>query len=497
MQNYYSFIVQRLNGDKIRSDFRRHRSLVRKGIAGFIVFGGELEEVREYVKRLQEEAELPLIIASDLERGLGQQIRGGTLFPPAMAIASAFRTYTATVCRGAACRAHSPALRRAQQACLPDRQAAPLRKTFRAIALEAAYAGINTILAPVLDINTNPKNPIIAARAFGEDRETVSFFGCEMIKTLQRSGIAACGKHFPGHGDTETDSHISLPAINRGLQGLKRDELYPFKQAIEAGVKMIMLGHLKVPALDPSGIPVSLSKKAVSFLRKSMDYSGILITDAMNMGGIGKFSEEEASFMALSAGVDVILHPTDPGRIVFYLAGKNISFSKDRLERFRRGLIRCPSESPPDFGKNSRLAEKLAEMAITVSGSFRIKGRPFLIVLNDEDEEKGGVLSERLAAGLKGLDRRTITRKTGGRRISIPENSFVIVALFSETKAWKGGAGRWLYRRMEDLKDRADLFISFGSPYLLDAIKGPAKMLAYSDSESAQEAAAKKVLIGL
>ena len=103
----------------------------------------------------------------------------------------------------------------------------------------------------MLDINTNPKNPIISTRAFGEDAETVSFFGIEMIKALQANGIAACGKHFPGHGDTEIDSHIGLPLIKKDIQSLEKTELAPFRSAVKAGVKMIMLGHLKVPALGP------------------------------------------------------------------------------------------------------------------------------------------------------------------------------------------------------------------------------------------------------
>ena len=139
-----------------------------------------------------------------------------------------------------------------------------LRASLRAIATEAQYAGINTIFGPVLDINTNPRNPIISVRAFGEDPETVSFFGCEMTRAFQACGIAACGKHFPGHGDTEVDSHIKLPVVDKGLKRLKKYELLPFQRAIEENVKMIMLGHLNVPALDSSGTPVSISKKAVS-----------------------------------------------------------------------------------------------------------------------------------------------------------------------------------------------------------------------------------------
>jgi beta-N-acetylhexosaminidase len=248
MLNYYSSIIPRLNGGEIISRSSYYLSLVRKGVAGFIVFGGELNAVRKGVQRLQDEARLPLIIASDLEQGLGQQVTGGTLFPPAMAVAAAVK--------------HVAVLKS------PKAAEVLLRRTYRAFAEEALYAGINTILAPVLDINTNPRNPIISIRAFGENAETVSFFGSRMIKTLQRNGIAACGKHFPGHGDTEIDSHIRLPRIDKNIARLKRVELRPFGEAIRSGVRMLMLGHLKVPAVDPSGIPMSISCEAVRRLRK-------------------------------------------------------------------------------------------------------------------------------------------------------------------------------------------------------------------------------------
>ncbi len=473
MQNYYHFIVPRLDGEKIRSDFGRYLSLVKKGVAGFIVFGGELGEVRRCIKGLQEEAPLPLIIASDLERGLGQQLRGGTLFPPAMALAN--------VC-GAA-----------RPAGLQARRSGLIGKAFASVADEARYAGINAVLAPVLDINTNPKNPIIATRSFGEDADTVSFLGCEMIKILQRRGIAACGKHFPGHGDTEIDSHIGLPAIRRSMRSLAGKELRPFQSAADARVKMIMLGHLNVPALDPSGTPVSLSEKAVAYLRKKMKYDGILITDAMNMGGIGKYGEEDASVMALRAGVDIILHPSDPGSVVRRLEKTGEVFDERRLIRFRKGLLRSPVELEPDFKEHGKLSAVLASRAIRLTGDFRLTERPLLVLLNDEAEAKGEVFAARMKKTIPGLRTKTLHRDSRGGKITIPENAFVIAAVFSDTKAWKGGASDWLYRRMKDLEGSAGLFISFGSPYLLDSVCCGARIFAYWDADEAQEAVADLV----
>ncbi|HYA32189.1 MAG TPA: glycoside hydrolase family 3 N-terminal domain-containing protein, partial [Thermodesulfovibrionales bacterium] len=212
--NPYSRLIPRLNGTEIEERFGYYLSLVKKGIAGFIVFAGELETVRSKLAELQDASEHPLIIACDLEQGLGQQIESGTLFPPAMAIASALKGVD---------RQHAKAL---------------LNQVYTAFAEESLYAGINTILAPVLDINTNPDNPIIATRAFGEDPDSVSFFGCEMVSVLHRNGIIACGKHFPGHGDTEIDSHISLPVIRKKISDLENVELVPFRKAISEGLSM-------------------------------------------------------------------------------------------------------------------------------------------------------------------------------------------------------------------------------------------------------------------
>jgi beta-glucosidase-like glycosyl hydrolase len=473
MRNYYEVIVPRLNGADIRDDFKRCLSLVRKGIAGFIIFGGALGQVRRYVKRLQEEAPLPLIIASDLERGLGQQLKGATIFPPAMAIASAF---SKTNFQGNG---------------LKHRELS--RKSFSSVAAEAAYAGINTIFAPVLDINTNPKNPIIAARSFGEDVKTVSYFGSEMIREVQAAGIAACGKHFPGHGDTEVDSHVMLPSVNRSLRSLAAKELKPFQRAIDEGVRMIMLGHLSVPAIDPSGVPVSLSEKAVAYLRRKMGFGGIVITDAMNMGGIGKYSEEEAARMALDAGVDIILHPSDPDRIVRHLEKGKTAFDDIRLAGFRKSLLPAPVKLCPDFDENRKLSRQMTELSIRMTGTLRTTGRPVLVMLDDEEEEKGRVFARAVRRKIPCLQIVKLRRDSAQMKIMLPAGASALVAVFSETKAWKGGASNWLFRVMKDLERSADLFISFGSPYLLDSVKGGAKIFAYCDSDDAQESVADLV----
>ncbi|MBI4690842.1 MAG: hypothetical protein HY754_11360 [Nitrospirae bacterium] len=470
-------MIPRLNGKEIEKNFDYYLRLVKKGIAGFIVFGGGLDTVRLGIRELQKESKKPLIIASDLEQGLGQQIEGGTIFPPAMAIASAIKS----------CQPSAISYQEAVGAGL----ALPLlRKTYKAIAAEAKYAGINTIFAPVLDINTNPKNPIISTRAFGEDRETVSFFGCEMIKVLQSMGITACGKHFPGHGDTKIDSHLSIPSIKKNLRSLKETELVPFRDAIKQGVKMIMLGHLKVPALDSLGIPVSLSEKTVRYLRDEMRFKGILITDALNMGAIGKYLEEKASLMALRAGVDLLLHPTNPDGVAAYLE-KKLSAIGYRLSGNKLFSKKLKTPAAPDFERHKRLSEELARKAIRVSGQIKEMKRPILIVLNDDNEDKGRSLISKLRVRYHNL--RYFSFKAG-EEINLSEigSAETIAAVFSGIKAWKGGPGPWLIKCLKELENRAEIFISFGSPYLLDNIgEDKTKIYAYWDSDIAQKAAAE------
>jgi hypothetical protein len=225
-----------------------------------------------------------------------------------------------------------------------------------------------------------------------------------------------------------------------------------------------------------------------------MNYGGIVITDAMNMGGIGKYSEEKASFMALDAGADVILHPTDAERVVSYMEMKKNVFDAGRLENFRGSLLRFPAGSSPDFDKNRKLSETLTGKAIRSDGRFSLKKPPLLVILNDEDDKRGTALIRSLKKGVRSLRLLTINRDSKRKIFPVSEDASLIVAVFSETKGWKGGTGNWLYQALSRLEKKAELFISFGSPYLLDGIEGSAKISAYWDSASAQEAVARLIL---
>jgi len=186
--------------------------------------------------------------------------------------------------------------------------AAVVRRNARAIGTELSAVGVNWVLAPVLDVNNNPANAVIGDRSYGADPELVARLGVAAIKGLQdEAGILACGKHFPGHGDTETDSHHALPVIKHDRAHLDSVELVPFRAAIDAGVGSIMSSHILFPDLDPD-YPATLSPRILTgLLRQELGYDGLIVTDCLEMKGIGSLSPAQAAVRAAVAGADILL----------------------------------------------------------------------------------------------------------------------------------------------------------------------------------------------
>ena len=179
----------------------------------------------------------------------------------------------------------------------------------RETARELRYMGINMDLAPVLDVNNNPQNPVIGVRSYGEDSKQVAMFGVKMIQGLQASGVIACGKHFPGHGDTAVDSHLALPEISHPMTRLKTVELPPFMKAIEAGIDVIMTAHVVFSSIEPKHIPATLSKTVLTdFLRGELSYTGVVTTDCLEMNAISEtIGVPEGAVQALLAGADLLM----------------------------------------------------------------------------------------------------------------------------------------------------------------------------------------------
>ncbi len=184
----------------------------------------------------------------------------------------------------------------------------------RTIGTELAELGIHVDFAPVADVNTNPDNPVIGTRAFSSDPQAAASKVAEFITAIEETGVSACAKHFPGHGDTAMDSHLGETYVEHDMERLRSVEFLPFQQAITAGTDFIMAGHIKTPNATVDGLPATLSSEMLGILRKDLNFDGIIITDAMNMGAIvDQYGSGESAVMAVQAGVDLVLMPATLG----------------------------------------------------------------------------------------------------------------------------------------------------------------------------------------
>src|SRR6202035_5109938 len=265
--------------------------------------------------QLQAKSNLPLLIGADFERGTAMRLDEGTSFPTAMALAAAGN----------------------------PKDAYTMGKI---TALEARAVGIQWIYAPDSDVNNNPDNPIINTRSFGENPQKVAEYVSAFIRGVQENGGLATAKHFPGHGDTAADSHIDLPVIRADRQRLESLELVPFRAAIAAGADSIMTGHLSMPALEPdSNAPATLSTNILTdLLRKELGYQGLVVTDAMDMGGITvRYAPGEAAVRAFAAGADALLMPPVPDAAFDALrdAVKSGRISHERLDASVRRILQA------------------------------------------------------------------------------------------------------------------------------------------------------------
>ncbi|MBD2034572.1 beta-glucosidase [Leptolyngbya sp. FACHB-321] len=258
------------------------------GVGGVIFLGGSAGELALRTQQLQAWAGIPLLMAADVEEGVGQRFSGATWFPPPMALAAVVQQF-------------------------PDRAEYYAEQLGATTAQEARALGLNWVLAPTVDVNNNPANPVINVRAFGETSAIVSQLTTAFLRGAQQHPVLTAAKHFPGHGDTAVDSHFELPVLNHSVERLTEVEIPPFKAAIAAGVDAVMSAHLQIPALDPD-FPATLSHRILTqALRQSLGFDGLIVTDALVMGAIAnRYGANEAAVLAVEAGADVLLMPLDP-----------------------------------------------------------------------------------------------------------------------------------------------------------------------------------------
>lgn len=303
---------------------------------------------------MDEDNAIPLLISTDQEGGIVQRVTSpGTVFPGNMALGAT------------------------QSEEYAFEMASILGNELKSL-------GINTDFAPSLDVNMNADNPVIGVRSISENPDLVSELGIAQIEGFQDENIIASAKHFPGHGDTETDSHSGLPVIDHDLETLEEVDLKPFRDAIDAGIDSIMTAHIEVPVLDDSGLPATLSKPILTgLLREEMGYDGLIITDSLGMAGVNEiYPPEEVPVEALKAGADVLLNPPDVDAAYNGVldAVESGEISEDRLdesvyrilaEKMDKNLFDDPYTDPEEVenvGTDAHLqaAEEMAEKSITL-----------------------------------------------------------------------------------------------------------------------------------
>ena len=269
------------------------RAVAEDRIGGVIMSLGSPIEVASKVNSLQRLALVPLLVASDLEPGLGRLV-GGTFVPTLMSAGSAtiFPSNMAIAATG---------------------DVNDAREVGRIIGREARAVGMHLAFAPTVDVNNNPANPVINTRSFGENPQRVAELAAAFVRGMQSEGVAATAKHFPGHGDTDTDSHLALPVVRSDANRLASVELVPFRASIDAGVVGIMTAHIALPAVGVDSSPATLEPRIVTeLLRDSLGFRGLAVTDALRMQAVGQgYTPERAAVLAVQAGADILLSPTD------------------------------------------------------------------------------------------------------------------------------------------------------------------------------------------
>ena len=487
-------------------DFARlRRDIVDFKVGGYHVVGTDPAGLALLINDMQRAAKIPLMITADLEGGTGYVIPFATRFPLAMAMGATGSEQLAY-------------------------------EAGKATATEARAVGINVDFYPVVDVQNNPANPIINIRSFGEDPKKVSSLATSYIKGVQEAGVMATAKHFPGHGDVSSDSHLGLPVLNKTREMLEAMEFPPFKAAIDSGVGAVMTAHIYFPALEPEkGIPATLSRNVLTgLLRDEMGFKGLLFTDALDMQGVAAhFSIEESAVRSVLAGADVVLFPIDVERTFNGLkqavdSGRlPMARLDDAVRRILRGKLtlgldkyRAASlerlSTVVGSKVNQDLAQKIADSAITLvrdeKNAVPVKLSPDqrLLHINMLDSRTGwreGPVGVKLTAELPKrfpktttvqLDDLSIRNEYEMTRRMADMVDAVVVAAFIRVAAYKGSIdlNQQQIRLLKDLSalNKPVVFVLFGSPYLLHHVPElPSYMLTYDTHPGAELAAVKAI----
>jgi beta-N-acetylhexosaminidase len=470
-------------------------------VGGIIVSVGSPLDVAAKLNRLQERSGLPLLIGSDLEGGTSIRLNGGTPLPPNMGVGATGSDSAAY-------------------------------EVGRITALEGRAVGIHLAFAPVADVNNNPDNPIINTRAFGEDPAEVGRMVAAEVRGLQDNGMLATAKHFPGHGDTGTDSHLALPVIAADWRRLDSVELVPFRAAIRAGVDVVMSAHIALPAIDRGEPrPGTVSPGVLTgILRDSLGFRGMVVTDALNMAGVADAYGAAAGVRAFVAGADLLLQPADPAAAVaaMVVAFERGDFTTERLDRsvrrvleakrslglFTRRTVPLDSVSAvvgsEAFKETARaLAARSIVMVKDVGGTIhdlrRNRPRIGLVIYGEENDRTIGQV---LAGELRAQGFSVATQRLGpasgpasydSAAALVASRGTALFAVGDRPVAGRGtiGVPAPLLALMERAATlRPTILLSLGNPYLISRVPEVGSYLIGWRSNPVTEEAAARALAG-
>jgi beta-N-acetylhexosaminidase len=462
------------------------RNLVEnEKIGGLILMQDDAAKEINLVNEFQQKSKVPLMIGMDAEWGLFQRIPTAHKFPWAMTLGA-----------------------------IQDKKL--IYEMSSQIAIDCKRMGINWDFAPVVDVNTNPNNPIIGNRSFGSEVKNVVKSATAYFEGLQDHNILAAMKHFPGHGDADTDSHLDLPVINHTLSRLNSVELAPFRELAHKGIGGVMVAHLYVPTLETKKIPASLSYEIVTkLLKEKFGYKGLIITDALNMGAVTKrYKPGEVDEMAFKAGNDILLFSDGvvEAKKLIQQAIDNGDISPDRLEesvkkilltKYYLGLTKYVPRNPENIntdlnnGTHVKLAQMLYSNALTL-----IKDKEDLLPLNCKETYYYVSLEEApYQTFLEQLNlKTTVILKNPSEISTIPANSKVIVGFHKDNstayKSFKISAeSKTILAELN--KTQKVILTVFGSPYALkdiDISKTSTVLVAYENNDDSQTAVARALL---
>lgn len=470
-------------------------------IGGVLIsIGSPLDEAAK-LNRLQERSRLPLLVASDLEGGTAIRLNGGTPFPPNMGVAATGS----------------------------DSDAYELG---RITALEGRAVGMHLAFAPVADVNNNPANPIINTRSFGEDPAAVGRLVAAEVRGIQEHGMLAGAKHFPGHGDTGTDSHITLAVSNADWGRLDSVELVPFRSAIEAGVSTIMTAHIAMPGIDGGRLRPGTVVPGIltGILRDSLGFKGLVVTDALNMGGVANVYGAEAAVRAFVAGADLLLQPADPRAAINAMAAAVArgEITPERLNRSVRRVLELkrqlglfqrrtvPLDSIASVVGRAEFQNKARDMAArsivmvkdvggTVHGLRRARPSLTLVTYGEEENRSlGNTLAGELRARGHAVTVFKLWPASGpasydSAAVAIARNGVSLFAVSDKPVALRGTLG--LPQPMMDLIDataraRPTILVSLGNPYLISALPTVGSYLIGWRANGVTEQAVARALAG-